>query len=84
MVPFHVVHHRVWLGPVKGQILGTTRMSDKTGEMSGVPAERLAAWGEDYRPRYTGVATFMRQSLRETDSDWHDVDVGLVLSLIHI
>ena len=46
--------------------------------MSGVPDERLAAWGEVYRPRYTGVATFMRQPLRELESDWAGTDIGLI------
>lgn len=53
-------------------------MSDKTDQTNGVPDERLAAWGDNYRPRYAGVATFMRQSLRECESDWQDVDVGLI------
>ena len=77
-LPFHDVDHRVWLGPVKGQISGTVRMSDKIDQTNDVPDERLAAWGDNYRPRYSGVATFMRQSLRESESDWQDVDVGLI------
>ena len=53
-------------------------MTDKPKQMSGVPDERLAAWGEVYRPRYTGVATFMRQPLRELESDWAGTDIGII------
>ena len=53
-------------------------MSDKPEQMDGVPEERLEAWGEVYRPRYTGVATFMRQPLRELESDWAGTDIGLI------
>ncbi len=50
-------------------------MSDES-EM--VPDERRAAWGERYRPRYSGVATFMRRPLIEDDSAWGEVDIGIV------
>ena len=53
-------------------------MSDKPEQMDGVPEERLEAWGEVYRPRYTGVATFMRQPLRELESDWAGTDIGII------
>ena len=44
-----------------------------------MPDERRAAWGERYVPRYSGVATFMRRPLRESeDDDWADVDIGLI------
>lgn len=44
----------------------------------GVPDERRKAWGETYRPRYSGVATFMRRALREDPQQWDGVDIGLI------
>ena len=43
-----------------------------------IPEERRQAWGEKYRPRYSGVATFMRQRLCEDESTWPEVEVGLI------
>ena len=37
-------------------------MSD---QQTGVSDERRKAWGDKYRPRYSGVATFMRRPLLE-------------------
>jgi agmatinase len=53
-------------------------VSDSRKASSGIPDERRKAWGENYRPRYSGVATFMRQPLREEESAWEEVDVGLI------
>ncbi len=30
-----------------------------------IPDARKRAWGAVYKPRYSGIATFMRQELRE-------------------
>ena len=53
-------------------------MSESDKKSSGVPDERRWAWGEDYQPRYSGVATFMRQRLCEDASTWPDADIGLI------
>ena len=53
-------------------------MTDNNSSKPSVPDERRAAWGEKYRPRYSGVATFMRRPLVETADDWAGVDVGIV------
>ena len=39
-------------------------MSRDGGGGHGVPDERKRAWGGEYEPRYSGVATFMRRPLR--------------------
>ena len=44
----------------------------------GIPDARRRAWGEIYKPRYSGVATFMRQELREDPAAWDGIDVGIV------
>jgi agmatinase len=44
----------------------------------GVPDERRKAWGEKYRPRYSGVATFMRRPLREEEDQWAGTDIGII------
>ncbi len=44
----------------------------------GVPEARKLAWGAVYKPRYSGVATFMRQELREDPDAWDGVEVGLI------
>ncbi len=46
--------------------------------MSGVPEARKLAWGEVYKPRYTGIATFMRQPLKEDAAGWGEVEIGIV------
>ncbi|MCP5152532.1 MAG: agmatinase [Ectothiorhodospiraceae bacterium] len=51
-------------------------MSDD--DQHGVPDERRQAWGERYRPRYSGVATFMRRPLREERAEWDGVEIGVV------
>ena len=50
--------------------------SDK--DTAGVPDERREAWGENYRPRYSGVATFMRQQLCEDEAAWSEIEIGLI------
>ena len=50
-------------------------MSD---EMGGVPEARKLAWGAVYKPRYTGIATFMRQPLQEDSEAWGAVEIGMV------
>jgi len=50
-------------------------MSD---EKTDVAEERRKAWGENYRPRYSGVATLMRRPLLEDSGQWDGVEVGLV------
>lgn len=50
-------------------------MSDTTDE--GVPEARKLAWGRVFRHRYAGVATFMRQELREDPDTWGDIDIGI-------
>ena len=52
-------------------------MSDE--RQAGISDERRAAWGDKFRPRFTGVATFFRRSLLEEDEKlWNDVDIGVV------
>ena len=53
-------------------------MSSDNGNDAGVPDERRRAWGERYRPRYSGVATFMRCRLHEEPEAWSGIDVGIV------
>ncbi len=53
-------------------------MSRDNGHDAGVPDERKRAWGEKYRPRYSGVATFMRRPLREEPEEWDGIDIGIV------
>ena len=50
-------------------------MSD---QQTGVSDERRKAWGDNYRPRYSGVATFMRRPLLEAVEQWTDVELGLI------
>jgi guanidinopropionase len=50
-------------------------MSD---EQTGVSDERRKAWGDKYRPRYSGVATFMRRPLLEEPEQWGGIEVGLM------
>ena len=52
-------------------------MSDDNPDRD-VPEARKLAWGAVYRPRYTGVATFMRQDLRQSEESWGDVEIGLI------
>ena len=49
-----------------------------TDKPSAVSDERRLAWGDNYRPRYTGVATFMRRPLREEIEQWEGVELGLI------
>ena len=49
-------------------------MSDTTDD--GVPEARKLAWGAVFRHRYAGVATFMRQELREDPETWGDIDIS--------
>jgi len=51
-------------------------MADDTD--NGIPEARKLAWGAVYKPRYSGVATFMRQDLREDPETWDDVEIGLI------
>ncbi len=51
-------------------------MNDRSD--NGVPEARKLAWGAVYRPRYAGVATFMRQELKEDPQTWGDVDIGII------
>ena len=53
-------------------------MSDEHGPQTGVADERRKAWGDKYRPRYSGIATFMRRPLREEPQEWEGVEVGLI------
>ena len=57
---------------------GERAMSRSSDDSPSVPDERRQAWGESYRPRYSGVATFMRRELREQPEQWEDVDIGIV------
>lgn len=43
-----------------------------------IPDARKRAWGAVYKPRYSGIATFMRQELREDPEDWDGIEVGLI------
>ena len=45
---------------------------------TGVSDERRKAWGDNYRPRYSGVATFMRRPLLEEAEQWDGIEVGLI------
>ena len=51
-------------------------MSEDT--VDGVPEARRRAWGAIYKPRYSGVATFMRQELLEDPESWPGVDIGII------
>ena len=42
----------------------------------GVPDERLEAWGDKFRFRYTDVATFLRRPSLEKPEDWAGIDIG--------
>jgi len=53
-------------------------VADFKDNQEGVADERRLAWGEKYRPRYSGVATFMRRPLREEPEEWEGVEVGLI------
>jgi len=53
-------------------------MTESDKDTAGVPDERREAWGETYRPRYSGVATFMRQTLCEEEAAWSEVEIGLI------
>jgi agmatinase len=44
----------------------------------GVADERRLAWGDKYRPRYSGVATFMRRPHLEEPEQWEGVEIGLI------
>jgi len=48
------------------------------GQGPDVPDARKRAWGAVYKPRYSGIATFMRQELREKEEDWAGVEIGLI------
>ncbi|MBC6440911.1 MAG: agmatinase [Rhodospirillales bacterium] len=52
-------------------------MSDDDNDQ-GIPEARKLAWGAVYKPRYAGVATFMRQDLREDPEHWDGIEVGLI------
>ncbi len=39
--------------------------------------DQLAPPGEIYRPRYTGIATFMRRPFRD-EGDWQGIDIGMI------
>ena len=41
-----------------------------------MPDERREAWGDKFRFRYTGVATFLRRPLLEKPEDWAGIDIG--------
>jgi guanidinopropionase len=43
-----------------------------------VPDARKRAWGAVYKPRYSGIATFMRQELREDPEDWDGIEIGMI------
>ncbi|MBT6202543.1 MAG: hypothetical protein HOI34_02455, partial [Rhodospirillaceae bacterium] len=45
---------------------------------AGIPEARKRAWGAVYKPRYSGIATFMRQDLREDPETWGDVEIGMI------
>ena len=53
-------------------------MGEETQKQAGVAEERRKAWGDKYRPRYSGIATFMRRPLREEPEQWGGVDISLV------
>ncbi len=53
-------------------------MTESDKDTAAVPDERREAWGENYRPRYSGVATFMRQQLCEEEAGWSEVEIGLI------
>ena len=47
------------------------------GQGADVPDARKRASGAVYKPPYSGIATFMRQELREKEEDWAGVEIGL-------
>ena len=47
-------------------------------DTNGVPEARKLAWGAVYKPRYSGVATFMRQALIEEEERWGEVEIGCI------
>jgi len=49
-------------------------MTDKTRQDE---EDRLATSGPIYRPRYSGIATFMRRPHRE-EADWAGVEIGMI------
>ncbi len=53
-------------------------MSQSNNDTPSIPDERKEAWGQTYRPRYSGVATFMRRELREAPEQWDGVDIGIL------
>jgi guanidinopropionase len=53
-------------------------MSASDDKQEGVADERRLAWGDKYRPRYSGVATFMRRPLLEEADQWEGVEIGLI------
>jgi hypothetical protein len=55
-----------------------TVMRGNDDSQRGVADERRWAWGEKYRPRYRGVATFMRRPLLEEPEQWEGVEIGLI------
>ena len=53
-------------------------MSDREDRAPSVPEERRAAWGDRFRLRYSGVATFMRRPLLENAEAWAGIDIGFI------
>ena len=53
-------------------------MSNDEDRGSSVPDERRAAWGDNFRFRYSGVATFLRRPLLEKPEDWAGIDIGFI------
>jgi guanidinopropionase len=45
---------------------------------NGIPEARKKAWGAIYKPRYSGIATFMRQELREDPENWDGIEIGMI------
>ncbi|WP_025770201.1 agmatinase [Thioalkalivibrio sp. HK1] len=61
----------------------TPSKKSRTASSSAAPApavadDRKKAWGENYRPRYSGVATFMRRPLCESEESRDGVDIGII------
>ena len=53
-------------------------MSNDKDREPGVPDERREAWGDKFRFRYSGVATFLRRPLLEKPEDWAGIDIGFI------
>ena len=59
----------------------TSSKKSRSASSSAAPAvadDRKKAWGDKYRPRYTGVATFMRRPLCESEESREGVDIGVI------